>query len=143
MSVELLDREARSLVQRLRVWTPTRWAAQVRPGLTRGDLAHHLAQALVDAAAEAPVPLPRLEADLALPDQLAVAADDLVRSGPDPDVAAGAVAHLLLHRADLLGDDVPPGLVTALGLGDVLAVGRRLCDLPGLNPGAPAADPES
>ena len=143
MSVDLLDREARSLVQRLRVWTPTRWAAAARPGLTRGDLAHHLAQALADAEGAAPVRLPRLEADLALPDQLAVVADDLVRSDPHPDVAAGAVAHLLLHRHDLLGEDVPPGVADALGLGDVLAVGRRLCDLPALNPDAAAADLEA
>lgn len=142
-STDLLDREARSLVQRLRVWTPTRWAAVAVPGLTRADLVHHLAQSLADVEGSAPVRLPRLEADLALPDQLAVVADDLVRSGPHPDVAAGAVAHLLLHRSELLGDDVPAGLADALGLDDVLAAGRRLCGLPGLNPGEGGADQEA
>lgn len=111
---ELLAKEAHSLVQRLRVWTPTRWSAAVRPGLTRADLVHHLAQALADAGGEAPVRLPRLEADLALPDQLAVVADDLVRLAPPDDVARSATAHLLLHRGELLGDEVPAGLREAL-----------------------------
>lgn len=133
----LLDREARSLVQRLRVWTPPRWAAAVRPGLSRADVAHHLAQALADLAGEAPVRLPRLDADLALPDQLAVTAHDLVRAGVADDVAVRATAHLLLHRHDLLGDDVPAGLADALGLPDVLAAGREQCDL---NQGGAAAD---
>lgn len=114
MSVDLLDREARSLVQRLRVWTPTRWAAAARPRLSRADLVHHLAQALADLGGEAPVRLPRLEADLVLPDQLAVVADDLVRLALPDDVARAATAHLLLHRTELLGDEVPAGLREAL-----------------------------
>ncbi len=120
-AVELLDREARSLVQRLRVWTPARWAAAVRPGVSRADLVHHLAAALAALGGEAPVPLPRLDADLALPDQLAVVAADLVRLGPPDDVARAAAAHLLVHRTELLGDDVPAGLVEQLG--DLLAEG--------------------
>ena len=83
---------------------------------------HHLAQWLADAGGEAPVRLPRLDSDLALPDQLAVTADDLVRSGR---ATADAVAHLLLHRAELLDEPVPPGLVRALGFADGLALLRR------------------
>lgn len=140
-AVALLDREARSLVQRLRVWTPTRWAAAAAPGLTRADVAHHLAAALADLAGESPLPLPRLESDLALPDQLAVVADDLVRLRPDDAVARAATAHLLLHRADLLGEAVPEGLAVALGLPDVLAAGRAVCDLTDLNLPGGRADP--
>jgi hypothetical protein len=125
----LLDREARSFVQRLRLWTPQRWAASLPDGAGRADVLHHLVQALADLEGSAPVPVPRLAHDLALPDQLAVVADDLVRSGPAPDVAVAATAHLLLHRSDLLGDEVPPGLAAALGLDDVLAAGRAVCAL--------------
>jgi hypothetical protein len=73
---------------------------------------HHLAQAFVAAAGETDRPLPRLDTDLALPDQLAVAADDLVRSGR---AQMSDVAHLLAHRRGLLGEDVPAGLRNQLG----------------------------
>jgi hypothetical protein len=126
--VALLRRESRSLVQRLRLWTPSRFAAQAGAA-TRGDLVHHLAQRLADQAADAEGqarrPLPRLD-DLALPDQLAVTSDDLTRTG-DRDAARAATVHLLLHRRDLLGEDVPAGLAEALGLPDVLAAGREAC----------------
>ncbi|MDP9436194.1 MAG: hypothetical protein M3P93_13805 [Actinomycetota bacterium] len=128
--VAMLAREAGSLVERLRLWTPQRFAAAVVPGRSRGDVVHHLAQALADLEGAAPVRLPRLDSDLALPDQLAVTADDLVRSGPPDDVARSTTAHVLLHRRELLGDEVPPGLAHALGLDDVLAAGRAGCELP-------------
>lgn len=125
--VSLLEREARSLVQRLRVWTPTRWAAACLPGLSRGDVVHHLAASFVQAAGETDRPLPRLAADLALPDQLAVTAADLVLRAPADE--ALLTAHLLLHRSHLLGDDVPASLAEALGLDDVLAAGTTRCTL--------------
>lgn len=115
----LLAREAASLVARLRLWTPARWAAAAPVLGTRADVVHHLAQRFADDAAALegrPVrQLPRLDSDLALPDQLAVTADDLVRGDPPDAVAGGAAAHLLLHRRHLLGEDVPPGLAATLG----------------------------
>jgi hypothetical protein len=112
---ELLAKEARSLVERLRLWTPERWSASsgrtAPPYGTRGDLVHHLAQSYVDAAGETDQPLPRLDSDLALPDQLAVTADDLVRSGR---ATTAHVAHLLAHRRDLLGEEVPASLLEQL-----------------------------
>ena len=127
----LLRRESRSLVQRLRLWTPARWAAAAPPYGTRADLAHHLAQRLADLAADAEGgvrrPLPRLDGDLALPDQLAVTSDDLVRAGPPSEVAVAATAHLLAHRKDLLDEDVPAGLAAALALDDPVAAGREEC----------------
>ena len=66
-AADLLAHEAGSLVARLRLWTPARWAAAAPPCGTRADLVHHLAQWLADAAGEAPVRLPRLDSDLALP----------------------------------------------------------------------------
>lgn len=129
--VALLRRESRSLVQRLRLWTPARFAAAAEPFGTRADLLHHLAQDLADAAAAVEGrprrTLPRLD-DLALPDQLAVTADDLVRAAPAANVARGATAHLLAHREDLLDEQVPPGLAAALGLDDVVAAGRAACE---------------
>ncbi len=85
-SRDLLAREAGSLVGRLRTWTAVRYAAQALPGHTRADVVHHLAAELA-ALSGAPVRLPRLDGDLVLADQLAVAADDLVRSAPGDDVA--------------------------------------------------------
>lgn len=108
----LLAREAGSLVARLRLWPPARWSAAAPPYGTRADLVHHLAQWLADAAGEASVPLPRLDSDLVLPDQLAVTADDLCRSGL---TSLAAVGHLLAHRRDLLGEDVPAALLARLG----------------------------
>ena len=129
----LLNREATSLVRRLRLWTPARWAAQTSAGVGRADLAHHLVQALADAAADLeggpPRPVPRFELDLALPDQLAVTASDVVRAGPTEALARTLTAHLVVHRFDLLDDAVPPGLALELGCPDVLAAGRAACVL--------------
>ena len=126
----LLARESRSLVERLRLWAPARWSAAAPALGTRGDVVHHLAQALADAAARAegqPLrALPRLDSDLGLPDQLAVTADDLVRAGAAADVLRAAVVHLLLHRTELLAEEVPPGLAASLG-GSVLGDGERAC----------------
>ena len=121
-------------MERLRLWTPARFAASAFPWGSRGDLVHHLAQDLVDRAASAERAaarrLPRLDSDLVLPDQLAVSADDLVRAGPAHAEAGEAAAHLLAHRTDLLEDEIPAGLADALGLGDVVRAGRRACNDP-------------
>ena len=120
----LLAREAASLVARLRLFTPARWAAEALPFGTRGDLVHHLAAALVLAAGETDEPLPRLD-DLGLADQLAVTADDLVRVGPSAEVALDQACHLLLHRRELLDEAVPAGLLAELGEESELGLLRR------------------
>lgn len=127
--MELLRREAGLLVQRLRVWTPPRWGAGDRERVAR-----HLAQVLADAAADLEGgprrPLPDLGSPLALPDQLAVTADDVVRAGPSDELAAALTAHLLLHRHDLLEDDVPDTLAAQLGHAsgaDLLAQAGQAC----------------
>jgi len=131
--VALLRRESRSLVQRLRLWTPARYAAGAPPWGTRADLVAHLAQRFADDAARLegqPLrALPRLDSDLVLADQLAVTCDDLLRAGAG--LAREAAAHLLTHRLDLLGDEVPAPLARALGLADVVATGRAVCGPPG------------
>jgi hypothetical protein len=131
--VDLLRRESRSLVQRLRLWTPARYAAAAPPWGTRADLVLHLAQACADAAAalegEPRRTVPRLDSVLGLADQLAVTCDDLVRAQPDDDLARAVTAHLLVHRLDLLGEEVPASLASALALADVVHVGRAACAL--------------
>ncbi len=129
--VDLLRRESRSLVQRLRLWTPARYAAAAPPWGTRAELVRHLAQSCADAAAKLEGgprrALPRLDSDLGLADQLAVTSDDLVRARPDDDLARAVTAHVLVHRLDLLGEDVPATLSGALGVDDVVAAGRAAC----------------
>lgn len=149
-AVALLRRESASLVQRLRLWTPARWAAAGAPFGSRGDLVHHLAQALADLTADAEGEvrrvLPRLD-DLVLADQLAVTADDLARAAPAAQVARQAVAHLLAHRRDLLDEPVPVGLAAALRLDDPERTGRAACEesrrlpLDGAEGAAPGAPP--
>jgi hypothetical protein len=129
----LLRREAASFVERLRLFTPARWAAQAPVVGTRADVVHHLAQCFADDAATHERTrqrrLPRLDSDLVIADQLAVTVDDLVRSLEDDAAAAtAATAHLLVHRRDVLGDVVPAGLAAALRLADVEAAGRRICE---------------
>ena len=124
---QLLVKELGSLVQRLRLWTPQRWSAAADPWGTRADLARHLAQWCADRAAELEGerqrPLPVLQPDLLLADQLAVTGDDLVRTGPSDALCADAVAHVLLHRHDLLGEEPPP----SLGGTSALTRGREVC----------------
>lgn len=135
---ELLRKESRSLVQRLRLWTPARWAAAAPPFGTRADLVRHLAQDLADRAAAAegqpPRRLPRLDSDLGVPDQLAVTAEDLARAVRDPDEARAATAHLLAHRLDLLEEDVPAGVADTLGMAHVVRTGRGICEEAGTSP---------
>ena len=70
--------------------------------------------------------MPRLDSDLGLADQLAVTAADLV--GAAPPHAAAIAAHLLLHRTQVLDDEVPAGLAVSLGLDDVVTAGRVECE---------------
>jgi hypothetical protein len=99
------------------------------PHGTRGDLAHHLAQALADRAAAAEGrrdgPLPRLD-DLALADQLAVTATTWCgpprpRGGPGGDGAPAAAPPRPARR----GRAARAG--AALGWSRPLAAGREEC----------------
>jgi hypothetical protein len=84
-------------------WTPAAWAAAAPgvPGESRADVVHGLVQRLADLAATAESqthrPVPRLDNDLALPDQLRVIAADLLAATPAP--AHLADAETALHAA--------------------------------------------
>lgn len=128
MPEALLAKEVTSLVQRLRLWTPARWAADCEPWGTRADAARHLAQWFADRAAELEGnprrELPVLTPDLLVADQLTVTGDDLVRAGPGEALVRDAVAHLIAHRSDLLGDEAP----ASLGGPATIARGREVCE---------------
>jgi hypothetical protein len=85
------------LVGQVGHWTPSRWAASGASGVPRGDTVHALVQWLADRCADAEgrarLPVPRLDNDLVLPDQLRVVAADLTRFGGPAlmDEAAEAV----------------------------------------------------
>ena len=133
--LDLLRRESRSLVQRLRLWTPARSPRRPRRAGgagTRGDLVHHLAQALADRAAD----LEGRPASAAAP----------ARQRPGPGRPAGGDRRRpgpLRRPADAgrgRGDRPPagapgrparrrgaPGLAASLGLADVLGAGRAEC----------------
>lgn len=130
MSEDLFRKELAVLVQRLRLWTPSRWAASCPPWGSRADAVRHLAQWCADLAADgegtARRQLPVLSPDLLVADQLAVTGDDLLRVRPDLALLDEAVAHLLAHRVDLL-DEEPPA---SLGGQGAVALGREVCARP-------------
>jgi hypothetical protein len=81
-----LDVAVRKLIGQVSHWTPPPWAASSLSGASRAGLMHDLVQWMADRSAEAegrPArPVPRLDNDLALPDQLRVVTDDLRRFAP-------------------------------------------------------------
>jgi hypothetical protein len=93
------------LVGQVAHWTPSRWAASGASGQSRADRVHELVQWLADRAADAEGeprrPVPRLDNDLALPDQLRVVAADLAAVAEPASLseAAGRVAAVRLSRA--------------------------------------------
>lgn len=99
--------EVRRLVNRVSHWAPSKWAApsRVEATVSRADLMYAAVQHLADAGAVAEGrrtrQVPRLDNDLALPDQLGVVAADLVAAGADESVMAEAARLLNRTRLDL------------------------------------------
>jgi hypothetical protein len=94
------------LVGQVAHWTPARWAKPgAAGGASRADLVHALAQRLADAAADASGeprrPVPRLDNDLALPDQLRVLGADLSAALPSPEALEPSVADVRAVSAAL------------------------------------------
>jgi hypothetical protein len=75
-----LTAAVRKFVGQVSHWTPSRWAASSPSGATRADQVFDLVQRL--AAMTTPRRVPRLDNDLALPDQLRVVAADVLADAP-------------------------------------------------------------
>jgi hypothetical protein len=93
---EDLDRAVDRLVNHVSHWTPSRWAASSASGAgSRADVMYALVQRLADLGADVEGqprrPVPRLDNDLALPDQLRVVAADLGATG-DVEAIREAIA---------------------------------------------------
>jgi hypothetical protein len=85
-------------VARVGHWEPARWARSDPSGGSRSDAVHALVQDLADVARAAegrpPRPVPRLDNDLALPDQVRVMVADLILAGAPPDVLVDAADRI-------------------------------------------------
>jgi len=95
-------------------WPPSRWAKpSARPDRSRAEVVHALAQRLADLEAELTgrptLPVPRLENDLALPDQVRVMALDLLAAGAGPEVLGAAVDAVTQARRQLAEPSRRPG----------------------------------
>jgi hypothetical protein len=80
----------RKLVGQVSHWTPSRWAASSRAARMH-DLVQQLADRTADAEGEPRRAVPRLDNDLALPDQLRVVAADAVAAGAADETALALV----------------------------------------------------
>ncbi|GGJ99822.1 hypothetical protein GCM10010123_32150 [Pilimelia anulata] len=106
MSGAELARVVDLLVAQVAQWTPARWATPIEAGgPSRAEVVHGLAQRLADLAAEAEGEprrdLPRLENDLALPDQLRVVTRDLLVAGAPDGLTHAAAADAAEVRSTL------------------------------------------
>jgi hypothetical protein len=88
------------LVARVGHWSPHRWAASARADRVFG-LVQQLADAAADAEGQARRPVPRLEHDASLTDQVRVLAADLVRARARDDVLGTAAAAIIATASSL------------------------------------------
>jgi hypothetical protein len=94
------------LVNRVSHWTLPRWAASSASGTgSRADTVYALIQRLAELAADAEGQprrqVPRLDTDLALPDQLRVITADLLAAGPDDATLAAATELVTVTSASI------------------------------------------
>jgi hypothetical protein len=106
MSADELSRSVDLLARQVGHWTAPRWAARATGAdAARADVVHRLVQLVAnlsaDAEGEPHRSVPRLDNDLALPDQLRVVAADLLCAGPPAEILAAAAAEVTAVRAML------------------------------------------
>jgi hypothetical protein len=107
MSADELSRAVELFARQVGHWGPARWAAPAAGdgAASRADLVYGLVQRVADRAAEAegiPArPVPRLDNDLALPDQLRVVVTDLLLAGAAPPTLAAIATEITALRARL------------------------------------------
>ncbi len=95
-----LRRAAERLADQVSHWAPPRWAASGRAAAFYA-LVQRIADLDADAEGEPRREVPRLDNDLALPDQLRVVVADLLASGADERVLATAAEEITATRAAL------------------------------------------
>src|SRR4029450_3118169 len=87
------------LADRIAHWTQPRWKLPSATGVPRAEFVHGLVQEVADLAADAEGqprrPVPRLDNDLALADQLRVVAADLIAARPGGTVLADATERVV------------------------------------------------
>ncbi len=101
------------IVRQVAHWQQPRWAAVAAGGnVSRGDLVHRLVQQIANLAADAEAQprraVPRLDSDLALPDQLRVVTADLLAAEASTAALAWAASEAAATRAALCGPKVEP-----------------------------------
>ncbi|MBQ1010580.1 hypothetical protein KBX53_06395 [Micromonospora sp. M51] len=106
MSAAELDKAVRLLVGQIAHWQQPRWAAAATAGnVSRADLVHRLVQEVANLAADAEGQprrvVPRLDNDLALPDQLRVVTADLLAADPGAEALTRAAAEVTATRSAL------------------------------------------
>ncbi|MCG5444687.1 hypothetical protein NIE79_002846 [Micromonospora sp. NIE79] len=106
MSAAELDKTVQLLVRQIAHWQQPRWAAAATAGnVSRADLVHRLVQEIANLAADAEGEprrvVPRLDNDLALPDQLRVVTADLLAADPGAEALARAAAEVTATRSAL------------------------------------------
>jgi hypothetical protein len=94
--------EVDRLVNQVGRWTPRRWAASGAAPAVHA-LVQHIADLAADAEGQPRRPVPRLDNDLALPDQLRVVSADLLAAAPTEAVLAEAVREVARVRRTLHG----------------------------------------
>ncbi|MGC4757493.1 hypothetical protein [Micromonospora trifolii] len=106
MSAAELDKAVQLLVGQIAHWQQPRWAAAATAGnVSRADLVHRLVQEIANLAADAEGEprrvVPRLDNDLALPDQLRVVTADLLAAEPGAEALTRAAAEVTATRSAL------------------------------------------
>ncbi|MEU8153989.1 hypothetical protein AB0B94_10045 [Micromonospora sp. NPDC048986] len=106
MSAAELDKAVQLLVRQIAHWQQPRWAAVATVGnVSRADLVHRLVQEVANLAADAEGEprrvVPRLDNDLALPDQLRVVTADLLAADPGAEALTRAAAEVTATRSAL------------------------------------------
>ncbi|WP_433531521.1 hypothetical protein ACQPYA_05325 [Micromonospora sp. CA-263727] len=94
------------LVRQVGHWQQPRWSAIASGGnVSRADLVHRLVQEIANLAADAEGEprrtVPRLDNDMALPDQLRVVAADLLAADPTDQILARAATEVTATRTAL------------------------------------------
>ena len=107
MTTSQLAADLDRLIERVARWSAGSWRLPATGTAgSRAEVTHRLVQRLADLEAamtgHAAYTVPRLDSDLALPDQLRVVARDLIAADPEPATVAAATEAVQAARAALV-----------------------------------------